>query len=50
MRKIIFAVFLFVLFGSINAFAQGQDFSKVEMKVQKVAGSVYMIEGAGGNI
>jgi cyclase len=27
-----------------------QDFSKVEIKVQKVAGSVYMLQGAGGNI
>jgi glyoxylase-like metal-dependent hydrolase (beta-lactamase superfamily II) len=30
--------------------AQDQDFSKVEMMVHKVAGSVYMLEGAGGNI
>src|SRR5437868_10107377 len=30
-------------------FAQ-QDYSKVEIKVTKVAGSVYMLEGAGGNI
>jgi glyoxylase-like metal-dependent hydrolase (beta-lactamase superfamily II) len=30
--------------------AQDQDFSKVQMKVTKVAGSVYMLEGAGGNI
>src|SRR3954463_2314341 len=50
MRKAILAVFLFWLFGATNVFAQSQDFSKVEMKVQKVAGSVYMIEGAGGNI
>lgn len=28
----------------------GQDFSKVEIKVTKVAGNVYMLEGAGGNI
>ena len=27
-----------------------QDFSKVEIKVTKVAGNVYMLEGAGGNI
>ncbi len=27
-----------------------QDFSKVQIKVQKVSGSVYMLEGAGGNI
>ncbi|HEY5908493.1 MAG TPA: MBL fold metallo-hydrolase [Vicinamibacteria bacterium] len=32
------------------AFAQDRDFSKVEIKAQKVAGSVYMLEGAGGNI
>jgi glyoxylase-like metal-dependent hydrolase (beta-lactamase superfamily II) len=32
------------------AAAQDQDFSKVQMKVTKVAGSVYMLEGAGGNI
>jgi glyoxylase-like metal-dependent hydrolase (beta-lactamase superfamily II) len=31
-------------------FGQGQDFSKVEIKVTKVAGSVYMLQGAGGNI
>ena len=31
-------------------FAQDQDFSKVQIKVSKVAGSVYMLEGAGGNI
>ncbi len=30
--------------------AQDQDFSKVQMKVSKVGGSVYMLEGAGGNI
>ena len=50
MRKAILVVIFFGLFGAMHAFAQGQDFSKVEMKVQKVAGSVYMIEGAGGNI
>jgi cyclase len=32
------------------AFAQQQDFSKVEIKVTKVSGNVYMLEGAGGNI
>lgn len=32
------------------AFAQQQDYSKVEIKVTKVAGNVYMLEGAGGNI
>ena len=32
------------------AFAQQQDFSKVEIKVEKVQGTVYMLTGAGGNI
>jgi len=32
------------------AVAQDRDFSKVEMKVTKVSGNVYMLEGAGGNI
>jgi cyclase len=32
------------------AAAQEQDFSKVQIKVTKVAGNVYMLEGAGGNI
>jgi glyoxylase-like metal-dependent hydrolase (beta-lactamase superfamily II) len=32
------------------AAAQDQDFSKVQIKVSKVAGNVYMLEGAGGNI
>ena len=31
------------------AFGQ-QDFSKVEIKVTKVAGTVYMLEGSGGNV
>jgi cyclase len=30
--------------------AQQQDFSKVEIKVTKVSGNIYMLEGAGGNI
>jgi glyoxylase-like metal-dependent hydrolase (beta-lactamase superfamily II) len=32
------------------AAAQQDDFSKVEIKVQKVADGVYMLAGAGGNI
>jgi cyclase len=50
MRKTLFAVLFFSFFAATQIFAQGQDFSKVEMKVQKVAGTVYMLEGAGGNI
>ena len=38
------------LLAASAAFAQQQDFSKVQVKVTKVAGSVYMLEGAGGNI
>ena len=30
--------------------SQAQDFSKVEIKVQQVAGNVYMLQGSGGNI
>lgn len=48
MRKYFLAV-LFVCL-SLAAFAQDDDFSKVQMKVTKVAGNVYMLEGSGGNI
>jgi glyoxylase-like metal-dependent hydrolase (beta-lactamase superfamily II) len=41
---------LFLLFSFGLLFAQDQDFSKVQMKVTKVAGNIYMLEGAGGNI
>ena len=33
-----------------RAAAQDQDFSKVEIKVTKVSGNIYMLQGAGGNI
>ena len=36
--------------GQRVAVAQQRDFSKVEIKVTPVAGKVYMLEGAGGNI
>ena len=41
---------LALLLGGVVSAAQEQDFSKVEMKVTKVAGDVYMLQGAGGNI
>jgi glyoxylase-like metal-dependent hydrolase (beta-lactamase superfamily II) len=42
---------LFLLFLAIApVHAQQADFSKVEIKVQKVSGTVYMLEGLGGNI
>ena len=49
MRKAFFVPLSFFLFSSLQLFSQ-QDFSKVEIKVQKVSGTVYMLEGAGGNI
>ena len=39
-----------LLFGAGIVSAQDQDFSKVQIKVTKVAGNIYMLEGAGGNI
>src|ERR1043165_25283 len=42
-------VVLSLLFVSSVA-AQQTDYSKVQIKVTKVAGNVYMLEGAGGNI
>jgi cyclase len=39
-----------LLMAASAAIAQQQDFSKVRIKVTKVAGAVYMLEGAGGNI
>jgi glyoxylase-like metal-dependent hydrolase (beta-lactamase superfamily II) len=37
-------------FAATTLMAQNQDYSKVEIKVTKVAGTVYMLQGAGGNI
>jgi cyclase len=43
--------FMALLLAPSAALAQQQpDFSKVEIKVTKVSGNVYMLEGAGGNI
>ncbi|HYU98425.1 MAG TPA: MBL fold metallo-hydrolase [Pyrinomonadaceae bacterium] len=39
-----------ILFCSSAMPTLAQDFSKVEIKVAKVAGNVYMLEGSGGNI
>jgi cyclase len=49
MRKML-TLFAACLFASTQAATQEQDFSKVQMKVSKVAGNVYMLQGAGGNI
>jgi len=40
----------FALCIAVLATAQNQDFSKVQIKVTKVSGNIYMLEGAGGNI
>src|SRR4051812_34898912 len=46
MRKLIAVIFVLSLFAA----AQQDDFSKVQIKVEKVADGVYMLSGAGGNI
>src|SRR5271169_5819004 len=43
-----FAFFLLCI--ATIAAAQEQDFSKVQIKVTKVSGNIYMLEGSGGNI
>jgi glyoxylase-like metal-dependent hydrolase (beta-lactamase superfamily II) len=49
-RTVLLFALLALCLGATAARAQQRDFSKVEIKVTKVAGSVYMLEGAGGNI
>lgn len=44
------ALLLGIAVTGLPATAQDRDFSKVEVKATKVAGNVYMLEGAGGNI
>jgi len=48
-RKASVLLFALITLTAVGA-AQDQDFSKVQIKVTKVAGNVYMLEGAGGNI
>ncbi len=51
MRKLrIQSALLLLALAAGSAAAQDRDFSKVEVKATKVAGNVYMLEGAGGNI
>src|SRR5208337_5033833 len=47
MRKLAFITLL--LCASV-VLGQEQDFSKVQIKVTRVSGNIYMLEGAGGNI
>jgi cyclase len=44
------AIFLTIYALPNAARAQEQDFSKVQIKVIKVSGNIYMLQGAGGNI
>src|SRR5499427_5706388 len=46
----LFAVGVLAMLLSQTTSAQDQDFSKVQIKVSKVSGNIYMLEGAGGNI
>ena len=48
MKRLFFAIMIVCL--GITLKVDAQDFSKVEIKVTKVAGTVYMLEGSGGNI
>ncbi len=57
MRKLFLVVMTLIALGAAALLMpraaraqQPQDFSKVEIKVSKVSGNVYMLEGAGGNI
>jgi cyclase len=53
MRKLLVSSMLVavVVFSTATVWGgQGQDFSKVQIKVTKVSGNIYMLEGAGGNI
>ena len=49
MRKTLLLAAAFTVLPSLSAFAQ-QDFSKVEVKSEKLADGVFMLTGAGGNI
>jgi glyoxylase-like metal-dependent hydrolase (beta-lactamase superfamily II) len=48
--EMILAISAMAMLGSRAASAQEPDFSKVQIKVSKVSGNIYMLEGAGGNI
>ena len=47
MKKVLVSFVLFLFAVSVRA---QTDWSKIEVKAQKVSGNVYMLEGAGGNI
>src|SRR6516164_736459 len=49
MKRLLLTISCLLTLSALVA-AQDQDFSKVQIKVTKVSGSVYMLQGAGGNI
>ena len=50
MQKHFLAFLVLIIFLGASAAYGQQDFSKVEIKSEKVAGNVYMLQGSGGNI
>ena len=50
MNRISLGFLAALVFAALPARAQGDDFSKVEIKPIKVAGAIWMLQGAGGNI
>src|SRR5712672_2703937 len=48
MKRLFFSITILCLCITLKAHAQ--DFSKVEIKVTRISGNVYMLEGSGGNI
>src|SRR2546430_6448676 len=48
MKRLLLSIMILCLCITLKAHAQ--DFSKVEIKVTRVSGNVYMLEGSGGNI
>ena len=50
MRQRLYVYALVIICFAVTHARAQQDFSKVQMKATKVAGNIYMLEGAGGNI
>jgi len=50
MKKTSFVFATALALAALPVGAQGDDFSKIEIKPTKVAGAVWLLEGAGGNI
>jgi hypothetical protein len=43
------ALWTFLAFSAVGQ-QQGPDYDKVEIKLQKLSGNVYMLQGLGGNV